>query len=255
MYKRDYEIRGEIPALIGDIGTSRFFDTLLDLIARVFSFDIAEVLMFSTRSAPEYLMSREQRAWMATMTRPYAEIYTQDPLFHAFRDRLPPGLYNPARLLRRYPNTTFFDTFYRDVTRGEEMEFLVPYEEDRAAVIWFCRSQRANLPAMRQFSELEALEPILRACVQKHLSSGRVSRRRDETVPMFDRNAASSALSWRALTARETEIARCMLLGDSAKQTGTRLHIAEGTVRIHRKNIYRKLNIGSLAELFALCSK
>jgi DNA-binding CsgD family transcriptional regulator len=252
MYKRDYEMLGEIPALIGDINTSRFFDTLLDLIARVFSFDIAEVLMFSTRSAPEYLMSRERRAWMATMTRPYAEIYTQDPLFHAFRDRLPPGLYNPERLLRRYPNTTFFDTFYRDVNSGEEMEFLVPYEDGRAAVIWFCRSEPSNPRSVSRLSELEALEPILRACVQKHLSC--VSSRRDKPIPRFDRDAAFSALSWRALTRRETEIARRMLLGDSAKETGARLHIAEGTVRIHRKNIYRKLNIGSLAELFALCS-
>jgi DNA-binding CsgD family transcriptional regulator len=241
----------EIPALIGDIGTGRFFDTVLDRIARIFSYDVAEVFIFGTRSGLEYLTSREQHVWSTTMTRPYAEIYTQDPLFHAFRDRLPPGLYNRERLLRRYPKTTFFDTFYRDIGSFEEMEFLVPHEDDRAAIIWFSRSKPLRPLWGRYFSELEAFEPILRGCVQKHLSWPGV---RECAEHMSERDAALRALSWRGLTRREAEIARCMLLGDSAKETGARLRIAEGTVRIHRKSIYRKLNIGSVPELFALCS-
>ncbi|HAT43389.1 MAG TPA: hypothetical protein DCS87_16900, partial [Rheinheimera sp.] len=34
--------------------------------------------------------------------------------------------------------------------------------------------------------------------------------------------------------------------------TAEKLQTSEGTVKIHRKNIYRKLDIGSQAELFSL---
>lgn len=48
------------------------------------------------------------------------------------------GLYNPERLKRHYPLTTFFDNFYRYKDFGGELEFLVPHGDSRAAVIWLC---------------------------------------------------------------------------------------------------------------------
>jgi hypothetical protein len=42
-----------------------------------------------------------------------------------------------------------------------------------------------------------------------------------------------------------------VLSGYSAALTAERLRTTEGTIKIHRKNIYRKLDIGSQAELFS----
>ncbi len=54
------------------------------------------------------------------------------------------------------------------------------------------------------------------------------------------------------LTQREREVLFYMLSGYSAAQTAQRLATSEGTIKIHRKNIHRKLEIGSQAELFSL---
>ena len=43
-----------------------------------------------------------------------------------------------------------------------------------------------------------------------------------------------------------------MISGYSSALTAQRLSTTEGTIKIHRKNIYRKLEIGSQAELFSL---
>ncbi len=43
-----------------------------------------------------------------------------------------------------------------------------------------------------------------------------------------------------------------MLRGYSSALTAEKLNTSDGTVKIHRKNIYRKLEIGSQAELFSL---
>jgi DNA-binding CsgD family transcriptional regulator len=53
------------------------------------------------------------------------------------------------------------------------------------------------------------------------------------------------------LTPREREIAAFTLKGHSADSTGQILGISPGTVRIHRRNIYAKLQVNSQGELFS----
>jgi DNA-binding CsgD family transcriptional regulator len=53
------------------------------------------------------------------------------------------------------------------------------------------------------------------------------------------------------LTVRENEIAACVGRGLSSKLIGHQLGISEHTVRKHRENIARKLNLRSAAELVA----
>jgi DNA-binding CsgD family transcriptional regulator len=54
------------------------------------------------------------------------------------------------------------------------------------------------------------------------------------------------------LSAREREICDLLLRGCSSEAIGLRLNISRYTVKDHRKSIFRKLRVGSLAELFAL---
>ena len=54
------------------------------------------------------------------------------------------------------------------------------------------------------------------------------------------------------LTHRECEIAGLILKGHSSKSIARIIEISPGTVKIHRKNIYRKLGISSQSELFSL---
>jgi DNA-binding CsgD family transcriptional regulator len=54
------------------------------------------------------------------------------------------------------------------------------------------------------------------------------------------------------LTVRERENAHLILRGHSVKSTARVLNISPETVRMHRKNLYTKLEISSQAELFAL---
>jgi DNA-binding CsgD family transcriptional regulator len=72
----------------------------------------------------------------------------------------------------------------------------------------------------------------------------------------FDRHYELIApLHARALSAREREIYDLLLLGCSSAAIALRLNISRHTVKDHRKSIFRKLQVGSLAELFALRSR
>ena len=54
------------------------------------------------------------------------------------------------------------------------------------------------------------------------------------------------------LTSREQDVARLILRGHSSDSIALRLGITTATVKIHRRNLYAKLNISSQPELFAL---
>ena len=54
-----------------------------------------------------------------------------------------------------------------------------------------------------------------------------------------------------ALSARECEVYDLMVAGCSSEAIALRLGISRHTVKDHRKQIFRKLRVGSLAELFA----
>jgi DNA-binding CsgD family transcriptional regulator len=69
----------------------------------------------------------------------------------------------------------------------------------------------------------------------------------------FDRHARSRPVSpgITALSRREGEVVDLLLKGCSSEAIALRLDISRHTVKDHRKAIFRKLGIASLAELFA----
>jgi DNA-binding CsgD family transcriptional regulator len=54
------------------------------------------------------------------------------------------------------------------------------------------------------------------------------------------------------LTVREIETARLILQGFSSKAIAQQLGISPETVKVHRRNVYHKLNVNGHGELFAL---
>ena len=57
------------------------------------------------------------------------------------------------------------------------------------------------------------------------------------------------ARAYSSLTPRERDVLELVVAGKSNKQTASRLGITEATVKAHRGNIMRKLEVGSVAEL------
>jgi len=68
----------------------------------------------------------------------------------------------------------------------------------------------------------------------------------------FDRHQALTRTAPAALSSREREVYSLLLLGCSSTAIAYRLNISRHTVKDHRKHIFRKLRVATLAELFAL---
>ncbi len=95
--------------------------------------------------------------------------------------------------------------------------------------------------------------PMIFASAAKHHELTAAASRRD-TDNLTHRKVQSTIENFASslLTQRERQVLFYMISGYSSALTAQRLTTTEGTIKIHRKNIYRKLDIGSQAELFSL---
>ena len=102
-------------------------------------------------------------------------------------------------------------------------------------------------------TRLRAVAPVVIALAELHWR-GLPQRFAIEPVAPADDalREAFTAFGRHRLTQREYEVVTLVLRGHSSEAIGAALGIAAGTVKIHRKNIYAKLGIGSQAELFSM---
>jgi DNA-binding CsgD family transcriptional regulator len=103
--------------------------------------------------------------------------------------------------------------------------------------IGFYRARARRAASTGTLQSLTALRSSIAAAFERHQALARKGANGD----------------WRApLSAREREVGELLLLGCSSDAIALRLGITRHTVKDHRKHIFRKLGISSLAELFSL---
>jgi DNA-binding CsgD family transcriptional regulator len=108
------------------------------------------------------------------------------------------------------------------------------------------RERRARgQAAAEKLAMLEAMQLPIAEAFEKHAQFMRATTGVGHGEPDF------AAL----LSPREAQIVELLLIGCGSEAIALRLGIGRWTVKDHRKNIFRKLGISSLAELFARCGR
>ena len=190
-----------------------------------------------------------------TVTAYQAGAYLLDPFYHAHLNGVASGLYRlrdlaPSRFLR----TAYYKTYYRRIGLIDELGFFARVADDRTIVVSIGRREPASAFRQAEIAGFRAVEPVIRAAVSQHWARLLPSASADGAAgSQRQRNQVSEfnpALA--GLTERETEVANLILRGYSSEAIGLTLDIRPSTVKVHRKHLYKKLQISSQAELFAL---
>jgi len=237
------------------IGSADWFDAVLNVLGTVCAVDSGGAMVFHRHQRPRRIVHRfnpQERALPedAFLAGPYA----LDPNYQLFLKGCPSGVYWLRDIAPDdFYQSEYYRVFYSQIGLSDSIDLLWRINEDSALNIFIERSIRHTRFQAADIVAIELLMPLVFAAAAKHHALTAVAPRREadnlthQKVQSTIENFASSLL-----TQRERQVLFYMISGYSSALTAQRLNTSEGTIKIHRKNIHRKLDIGSQAELFSL---
>jgi DNA-binding CsgD family transcriptional regulator len=241
-----------IAAMIDAIGEPEFAGAVAGSICDMADFQLSTVLVHRPRAHPELMYENFGPAGHATGLQNY--IRFTHPANPFLAQRHATGVFRASDFAAPRPATGTALADYLVSAPDEELGFrTIGWPERLEEVGLYFRAcggivefslyrQRGTMPTpVDTLHSLVALSAPLASAFERN----RVLRRVD----------APKAPPFAALTPREAEVADLLLTGCSTEAVALRLGIGRYTVKDHRKQIFRKLKVGSLAELFALAAR
>ncbi|EGO96905.1 LuxR family transcriptional regulator [Acidiphilium sp. PM] len=246
-----------IAAVIGRIGTPDLLLTLDQVLKSIADFDLSVVFGYPYGECPRLL----HNGYGAHATHEALDAYLRgayllDPFYTASVHGHSPGLWRMRELA---PDDFFQSDFYGSSevhpcislepgSLVEEIGFLVPLPCGFTAAYSLMRKTGRPPFNEGEMSRLRAFEPIVREALRSHW------RQLDSSAPVSPPGggleAAFARFAQDYLTYQQRRIVQLILRGHSTLSISTIIGSTEGTVKIHRKNIYRRLGISSQSELF-----
>ncbi len=229
-------------------GTNGFVPTLLASVRRLVDFDFVMVFAYRGDATPLMLGDTLDDVRHRIIVRDYvAGPFLLDPFFQLVSKGKRSGCYRLQAIAPdHFRRSEYFRVHYGRTNIAEEIGVVFDLGEDLTGVASFARWDSSPPVGRGERDILAAIEPAIGTLCARHWSNVHGVEERDPAG-----GHAAGRDGFRMLSGREREIVSMILQGHSTESIALHLDISPGTVKIHRKNIYRKMAISTQAELFA----
>lgn len=246
----DHSLIHGVADLILAIGKDGFIDKLTYLLRSAASFDDYVMLTYHPSSAPLVLSSSFANTDLAVWERYIQGAYLLSPFydycmqgqegFITLDDIAPEDFYDSA----------YYDDYFRPSRLIDEVCFIVQGLDNYSYLLSLGRTRTLSKFNQRVLSKLKALSPILQAAVKLD-DQQRHAERHPQPASHAELKKRLLNYGHDKLTAREQDVMQLLIRGYSSKEAAQVLTISPETERVHRKNIYAKLNVVSQKELLS----
>lgn len=244
---------------IDAIGSERFPQELADALKAITQIDNLVVFAYYQSEKPLCLFHTFSAEDRAVFVDDYLKgPYLLDPFFKACGRQMETGLYRIRDIAPdRFYQSEYYRSYYVKTGLSEEIGFTVYLPRGVAIIISLMRSSESSRFSAREFRLLKSIAPVVSSLAQRHwqdvpekFNMGiEADSSHDKRSQIED---TVSSLFGPRITPRETQVVAQVLEGHSSESIARNLEISVGTVRIHRRNIYAKLQISSQQELFSI---
>ena len=242
-----------IAELTNALESDRFVKALLAAVQRLVHADFVMVFGYQGADQPLMLGDTLDRERHGVIAEDYINgPYLLDPFYQLVEDGRREGCFRLHDIAPdRFRQSEYYRTHYKRTGIGEEIGFVFDAGRGITGVASVARWTSSPALARDELDLLQAIEPAIRSLCARHWS--RITRARLVPADAAGANAVAALEEFAGgvLSARERQIMTMILKGHSTQSLAHHLDISPGTVKIHRKNVYRKLNISTQAELFA----
>jgi len=181
--------------------------------------------------------------------------YMLDPFYVAYTETRPCD----ALRLRdvapdRFQHSSYFNTYYSSIRLRDEAAIFVDLPNGQHLFYSVGRTEDSPRFSQRDMDRTRRILPVFAAINRRHFTVGRPAPEptSDPAIAQQEIETAMARFGAEELTDRERQIAILILKGHSSKSIAQRIGVSPGTVKIHRRNFYRKLNISAQSELFSM---
>ncbi|MCP4390569.1 MAG: LuxR family transcriptional regulator [Gammaproteobacteria bacterium] len=237
---------------IDAIGQTDFLPGLLDYLRAEVPFVGILLLLLDENNRPFHIYDTIRTPFRINLDMYLDGVYQLDPFYTRFcKDRK-----TGAMLIRdiapdRFNQTEYYRRYYKNIELQDELAIFTELQDGR--FLFFSIGRRAAELRFRR-KDLHVINrdlPVLAALCRQHF--GESSYNQESLSGSVDNERLQYAIERfgeAALTPREHEVAVYILKGHSSKSLAREIDISPETVKIHRRNLYRKLGISSQSELF-----
>ena len=245
--------QGEVARLVGAGDARALAERLVSFVGSTVSNNGTSLLAFHTDAPPEVLAhSLAPSRARHYLDRYLAGPYLLDPLYQM---ALRPDKPTMCRFRDAQPDRFHSSEYYRQYVERthlvDEMDFLLDASASSALVVVCGRTEKRFTRV--ELNRLRLVEPIVLSALQRIWDDRDVAGAHDADGRDFHQRLTECFENFgeRVLTQREREITQLLLRGHSSKSIARELGIAPGTVMVHKRNLFAKLDITSQYELFS----
>lgn len=243
---KELPIHQRLAGVFAAIGTDAFWRSLVDTLRLLLPADNALVVLMQQGRAPLLLADFDfsGRDDGEELNDYGAGMYLLDPFHQAACAGLADGVHWLELLAPdQFRQSEYYLSYFQRVVGCDEVQFMLNHQ---GAVLGLSLGSHSAW-AQEQRGALLCVRDWVLAAMRRHLQLQGI-----EAPPAEARFAARLEHFTAGLSERESETARLILQGFSSKAIAQRLGISPETVKVHRRNLYHKLQVASHAELFAL---
>lgn len=244
----------DLARAIGRVGGDDFFPAVIEAVQKRVSISYPEVWLYHKDLPPRVLYHQVPATEIRLQTEYLEGPYREDPLFRASIDRPKNKIYLLSRLTAgRLKTSAYYRNYYARTGVVDEAIFLAKLAGGNVLNLSIKRLPHQGAFREDEYQLLYSLADPLSELFRVHSEFDNFAVT-NLLQPGIEHqiNLAFQTFGSSLLSPREREVLELMLRGHGTDTSAARLSITRETVRRHRKNLYRKLDVSSQTDLFSL---
>ncbi|MEF3048663.1 helix-turn-helix transcriptional regulator [Pseudotabrizicola sp. L79] len=235
------------------VGRPAFPSVLEDALASLVPFRVCMVFSYDGKDKPRSLYHNMAPEVASIVVKDYAAgPYLLDPFYTELRAGRREGVFYLRELAPDgFFRSEYYLKHYRRTAIRDEMGIPATIAEGVTAVVSIARTMESAVFTRAERARFADVAPVVQALMTAHWRQTEAAQPLAAPAEQPELDHVLRRMAGNLLTAREIEVIALVLKGYSAAAIAAGLEISEGTVKVHRKNAYRKLGISSQAQLFS----
>ena len=241
-------------AVIDGLKSDEFEHCLAAWFETILPFDNLVILAYHQTRPPRMLFSKTQSDQVLEK---FESIYRQgayllDPFHTLHLEQSPEGLYHLNDIAPdQFKRNRYFREYYQNTSMVDELAYITYPVEHVSIHISLGRDITSDQRfTSRQVVVAKAAAPIVCAVAKQHWSNVNPTEKPSDAKTFEDLIDQVHATHGVLLSPRQAQVAELILKGHSSASIGLQLGISAQTVKVFRKQLYKKCQISSQAELF-----